>query len=223
MQMKKKISELTPEEQGKIRAYNRENKRKSREKERAAQTLSAEEWTWNFADNFPEQHKELNAYVRQIEEKVVEELGRGLGTCAETYTVDRVARTLFSLKRNSDPWVRQVHSPNGIIVGGSYFPEALGSDLISSAHKLGLKKSPTFTALYIELLRILDKKFGHIRTGDAFELGCAADIKAELAGTYVLPAPPSGETIQVNTSVSPAAQGSKSISVTAALVPQWAA
>lgn len=182
--MKKKISELTPEEQENIRAYNRENKRKSREKQRAAQTPSAEEWTGNFAGNFPEQDKELNAYVRQIKEKVVEELGRGLGSYAETDTVDQVARTLFSLKKNSDPWVRQVHSPNGIIVGGLYFPEALGSGLVSSAHKLGLKKSPTFTALYLELLRILDNKFGHIRVGDAYELGCVADIKAELAGTY---------------------------------------
>jgi hypothetical protein len=184
--MKKKISELTPEEQENIRAYNRENKRKSREKQRAVKPPSADEWTWNFVDNFPEQDKELKAYVRQIEEKVVEELGPGLGTGDETYTVDGVARTLFCLKKNSDPWVRQVHSPNGIIVGGIYFPEALGSELVSSAHKLGLKKSPTFNALYLELLRILDKKFGHMQAGDAYELGCTADIKAELAGTYSL-------------------------------------
>jgi hypothetical protein len=181
--MKKTISELTPEEQDKIRAYNRENKRKSREAQKAAQTPSAEEWTWNFADNFSEQYKELNAYVTQMEEKVAEELGRGLGSYDETYTVDRVARTLFSLKKNSDPWVREVHSPNGTVVGGLYFPEALGSDLIASAHRLGLKKSPTFAALYLDLLRILDKKFGHQRTGDAFEVRCAADIKTELAGT----------------------------------------
>ncbi len=182
--MKKSVADLTPEEQEAQREKWRVEKRQERAAEKASQkiaeTPSADEWVWNFADNFPGQDKDLDGYAKQIEEKVAEEIGRSLVSNGETYTLDRVARTLFSLKKNTNPWVREVHSPNGVIAGGLYFPEAFGSDLISSVNKFGLKKSPTFTALYQELLRILDKKFG-VRPGDgAFERRCAADIKAEL-------------------------------------------
>jgi hypothetical protein len=95
--MKKKIADPTPEEQEKTRAYNREQKRRSREKQRqAAYIPTADEWTWNCGDNFPEQYKELNAYEKHISKTVAEELGRALGNSKdfdEDYAVSRVALT----------------------------------------------------------------------------------------------------------------------------------
>jgi hypothetical protein len=179
--MKKKISELTPEEQEKVRAYNRENKRKSREAQKTAQTPSADQWTWNWPEHFPEQNKELNAYEQKFSAKVFEELGREFHphSSPEAETLSWVTVTAYCFRKNDSPWVHEVDSPNGIIVGGLFYPDVLGSDLVANTHRFGLETSATYAALYRELLRILDKKFGHERTEDA------AAVRAELAGTYI--------------------------------------
>src|ERR1700680_4668610 len=136
---------------------------------------------------------ELNAYVNQFSNKVVEELGRKLGSPKkdpsgnvvgwdhdEEFTVDRVARCLLALKKN---WIQKVRHPEGDMVAGSYFADSFGS-VVESAHRRGLRKSQSFNLLYRGLLEILDKRYGSQQTQDA------AIIRAELAGTYVLPALP---------------------------------
>src|ERR1700686_359837 len=115
--MKKKISELSPEEQERVRKYNREQKQKSRANQQAqAYIPTADEAADGFAIDYPDRAKELIAYVKQFSYKVVEELGRKLGSVqrdplgnavgwdhSEEFTVDWVARTLLGLKNN---WIQ---------------------------------------------------------------------------------------------------------------------
>ena len=133
----------------------------------------------------------MNAYAKEFSNKVKEELGRELGEPQrdsagnvigwdydEEFTIDRVACTLLGLKRN---WVHEVRDPNGEMVSGSYFIDdcSFASDLIESAHRHDLKRSPVFAMLFRELLEMLDKRYGRQRTQDA------AVIRAALDGTYV--------------------------------------
>jgi hypothetical protein len=182
--MKKKIAELPLEEQERIRQYNREQKQKSRAKQKAESTPTAGEWSWNWAENFPSQARELNAYEQEFSAKVYEELGRGqfhsYGS-PEAETLSWVAVTSYCLRKNNSPWVREVLSPNGIKVGGLFYPDVLGSNLVANTYRFGLASSPTYAAVYRELLRTLDIRFGHEETEHA------RAIEAELAGTYVLP------------------------------------
>src|ERR1700674_798836 len=189
--MKKKISELSPEEQVQLRAYNREQKQKSRANQKAALYVpTADEAADRFAIDFPEREKELSAYAKQFSNKVAEELGRKFGGPQkdplgnvvrwdhdEEFTVDRVARCLLGLKKN---WVQEVRDPDGELVSGLYFADASGT-IVESAHHHNLNQSQTFSQLYTEFLGILDRRYGRQQTKDA------AIIRAELAGTYVLP------------------------------------
>lgn len=191
--MRRRIADLSPEEQENVRAYNREKKRESRQKQRLATYIrTAEEWSDEFASSFPEQVNELNAYVKELSDRIVEELGRKLGNPQkdstgnvvgwnydEEYTVDRVGRTLLGLKKG---WVRRVWCPEGELVAGSYFADAdcsFASDVIESAYRHGLKQSPTFVASFRELLELLNKSYGRQQNQDS------AAVRAELAGTYV--------------------------------------
>src|SRR6266567_1578492 len=187
--MKKKMSELPFEEQERIRKYNREQKQKSREKQkvelRAKSLADADDWSWDWAKNFPQQNAELTIYTREFSAKVYEELGRGEFRCdsPENETFAWVTVALFCLRKNSSPWVREVENPDGVLVGGLFYPDALGSDLVANTHRFGLETSSTYSAVYRELLRILDKKFGHEETEHAH------DVKIELEGEYVLKLP----------------------------------
>ena len=69
--MKKRIADLSREEQDKVRAYNREQKRCSREKQKASGYVpTADEWTWNWNDRFPEQAAEAREHVKEVQRKV---------------------------------------------------------------------------------------------------------------------------------------------------------
>jgi hypothetical protein len=106
----------------------------------------------------------------------------------EAETLSWVAVTAYCFRKKDSPWVREVNNPNGFIVGGLFYPDVLGSGLVTNTHRFGLERSATYAGLYRELLTILDKKFGRNDSGS--EGASASDIKAELSGTYVLPAPP---------------------------------
>lgn len=174
-----KIADMTAEEQEAQREKWRLEKQAEREEKRkAAYVPSAEEWMGQFDAEFPVEAKILAAYVKEFSNKVAEELGRELGDVDDDgYTLNRVACTLLGLKRN---WIKEVRSPDGEIVAGRYFADSLG-DLVESAHEYGLKQSPTFAKSFLELLKMLDKRYGPQKTKDA------AVIRAELAGTYVPP------------------------------------
>ena len=208
--MQKRISELTPEQQEEKRKYNRETKRRSRANQKVGQTPSAEEWFENWPTSFPEQAEQLREHVKGVQRKVRQELKWPdstfetygwsrekyadtfpLGHTPEADAVHQAACTLFCLKKNQHPFVREVHSPSGVRVGGLYFPDVLGSDLVYATHRYGLNRSQTFATTYRELLQILDQRFGKHLSEDPVERRAAMDIKAELAGEYV--PPPSAE------------------------------
>jgi hypothetical protein len=192
MKARIRIADMTPEEQEAQREKWRQEKQAERaEKKRQAYVPTAEEWRDEFAATA--HYKTLNAYIKEFSNKVVEELGKNVGSVRVktgpgaydyyvedgTYTLDRVGCALLGLKRN---WVKQVSDPNGELIAGSYFADpdcSFASDVIESAHRHGLKQSATFATAFRELLEMLNKRYGSQRTEGA------AAIRAELAGTYV--------------------------------------
>jgi hypothetical protein len=178
MGKRKLIAEMSPEERDIQREKWRTERAQYREQNRKARHLpTAEEWSEEFSKT--PQYKELRQYAEKFSNKVTEEIGQL--TIGEGYAAELVAWTLLSLKKN---WVRDVWEPYGEhFAGGKYFADAIGSVIVEAAHR-SLDKSPTFTAVYKELLPILDNNFGHDNTEDS------RDIKAEIAGKYVLPVPP---------------------------------
>jgi hypothetical protein len=137
---------------------------------------SAAEWSDDFRAKHPEQAEKAKEYVKSFEAKVEEELQRSISSDEERYTIDLVGRTLIGLQKG---WVRKVTDPSGDLVLGSYFPEAVGSDILHGTYKYGLKKSETFLKAYQELLEILDRRYGKENTQHA------RDIKLELSGNYI--------------------------------------
>jgi hypothetical protein len=189
---KKKISQMTPEEQEAQREEWRTAQAARREEQRLSKYVpTADEWRDEFAAT--EHCKTLNVHTKQFSAKVAEELGKEVGSVRVKtgsgaheyydddggYALDRVARTLLGLKRN---WVKQVSDPSGELIAGSHFADpdcGFASELIESVYRHGLKKSPTFAASFRELLEMLDKRYGSQRTEGA------AVVRAELAGTYI--------------------------------------
>src|SRR6266404_9751198 len=79
MGKKKRISEMTPEEQAEQRRIWAEDQAQRREEKRkAAYIPTAEEWRDEFAAT--EHHKTLNVHVKQFLAKVEEELGHKVGS-----------------------------------------------------------------------------------------------------------------------------------------------
>jgi hypothetical protein len=179
-----RIANLPLEEQERVRAANREYKRKQRAKEKAEPTPSHDEWTSIWSTTFALQYAELRTFEKQFTLRVLQELA----TTFEDYDLiedilAEVAIAYYCFKKNDPPWVRKVRE--GTIVGGVFFPEVLGSGLVVGTHRYGLERSLYFAGAYRELLRMLDKTFGHVGTIDAIERRCAADVRAELDGTYI--------------------------------------
>ena len=176
-QPRKKLSEMTPEERTE---YQRLAKRRSRERQRQRTvTPTADEWAEQFSKQHPALQTELDQYANEFAKSVLCEL-QIKSSYAIDACLDQVARTSLGLKRN---WVRDVQAPNGEMVAGMYFADSLGETIVRDAHMYGLEQSPTFSAGYRELLRILDEKYGYEQTKDAHA------IKAELNGSFVLVIP----------------------------------
>jgi len=175
--MNKKISEMTAEQQEAVRSANRAYKQKQRAKEKPL-IPSYDEYQQEFAATEP--YKTLNQHGKEFAAKVAEELGHRPTPGAYDYALDRVSRTLLSLKRN---WIKQVSEPSGELVG-TYFIDGcdFASDVIESVHRHGLKRSTMFAAAFRELLELLDKRYSRQRDKDL------AVVQAELNGTYVPPA-----------------------------------
>ena len=160
----------------------------------------AAEWAENWDSRYPKQAAELRDYVRSIQRKVAEEIGyvstfETFGWPREKYaeafplghhpaeeTVSYVAATAYAFRKDTPVWVRKVSE--GIITAGGCFPDVIGFEIVSETHRLNLDVSPTYSALYRELLSILDQRFGNNRDRNS------AAIKQELAGKFVLPVEP---------------------------------
>jgi hypothetical protein len=157
----------------------------------------AAEWTEKWDSRYPAQAAELRAFEREIGRKIADEIGyvstfETIGWPREKYaegfplghhpaeeTVHRVAHTLFAFRKDTPVWVRQVSE--GIVTAGNCFPDALGYEIVSATHRFNLEISPTYSAVYRELLGLLDQRFGSNRDRNSIT------IKQELAGKFVLP------------------------------------
>jgi hypothetical protein len=156
----------------------------------------AAEWTEKWDNRYPEQAAELRAFEKEISRKIADEIRyvsqfESVGWPREKYaeafplghhpaeeTVHLVADTLYALRKDTPVWVRKV--AEGIVAAGLYFPEMLGHEIVSATHKYHLEISPTYRALYRELLGLLDQRFGSNRDRNSMA------IKQELAGKFVL-------------------------------------
>jgi hypothetical protein len=157
----------------------------------------AAEWTEKWDSRYPAHTAELRTFEREISRKIADEIGyvstfETIGWPREKYaeafplghhpaeqTAHRVAHTLFAFRKDTPIWVRKV--AEGIVVAGLYFPDMLGYEIVSSTHRFNLEISPTYSAVYRELLGLLDARFGSNRDRNS------TAIKQELAGKFVVP------------------------------------
>jgi hypothetical protein len=181
--MQKRMSELTPQEQEERRRYNRDSKKRSREREKqereAVEKLTAHEYCDVFFGS-PD-YARMREYKKDTVKKITNELGTDLDGQA-TEVVHYVLSASFGFENRI---MRQVTDPIGLMVGG-VFPDVIGRQIVAGTHKYNLERSTTFSNIYRHLLRILDLRFGKQLSQDPIEKQAALDVKAELAGTYVL-------------------------------------
>ena len=138
-----------------------------------------------------DQKEELHKHAIKIMKQVQAEISTDIPAAVLETTVCGVPWTLFAFKKG---WTRSVIDPRGELVGGGCFADVIGSDIVADSHKFSLEKSQTFSTHYRELLRILDQRYGGKISEDPIEKRAALDIKAELAGDYVLPPERKGAT-----------------------------
>ena len=162
---------------------NTEEKQQSRAKKKDAETPTYEDWMYKWDENFPQQYKELRAYEKKFSAQVQQELGRELCDL-EAETLYNAAVAFYCFKQGGSPWVRSVIDPNGVIVGGAFFPDVIGTWLVKYTHRFGLETSATYAKLYRPLLAVLDKKFGKFSQNSSSEGESARSVQAELAGTW---------------------------------------
>ena len=180
-----KIADLPQDEQDRIRKYNREAKKRSREKQKASEILTVDEWFEQFRGSA--QYEEVREYAEHQHKQIAQEL-QALGIDEKSWhparpEIDTVIWTLYGFKKN---FTREVIEPRGLMVCLLY-ADVVGAELVAATHRHNLERSQTFSTLYRELLQILDQRFGQRASEDPIERRAALDVKAELAGTYVLP------------------------------------
>ena len=172
-----RISEMTSEEQDRVRKYNREAKKRERDRDRQDKEKSASLY------ELPEaQQKALRKHAQDTANTITADFGLEKLPRPDGYIVDGVASVLCGLEKN---FTQKVHNPPGILVGG-YFPDAMASEAIEHVHRFPhLLNSVTFATLYDKFLQAVvkwSKKADDYATPEFVQ-----DVKAELAGTYVLP------------------------------------
>lgn len=153
-------------------AADRQARHRERKKQLKQATASGFEYQDLFEEHFPKIVQELNEYVKSSVGQVGVELGRAISS-EERYAMDAVFRTLHSFNRGYI-----ARTSDGDIAGGTYFPDALGLDIVEAAHKFGLLRSQTFQSAYRELLELLDRRYGEDQTEHA------RAVRDELAGVY---------------------------------------
>jgi hypothetical protein len=182
--MRKTISELSPEEQQHQRAKWRDAQTKSRANRKGEHILTADEWFEQFFGS--PQYEATRKFAEQQHNKISEELGIDAEAWFRHpawYSVDAVLWTLFGFKKN---FVREVTEPKGVRVAGLIYPDVIGHKIVAATHRHGLERSQAFSTLYRELLQILDQRFGKPLSEDLIERRAALDVRAEIAGTYLL-------------------------------------
>ena len=181
----KTTAELTPEELAERREETRIKVAAHRERKAdAARIPTCDGWLEEFPIKHPENAEYLNTETAQLTQKIQGELGRELRLFQENYAVDIVLRSLISYNKG---YLRKVTEPDGTIVGGMYFMDAIGREIMDAVHQFQLEKSSLFSKLYRELLAIIRNRNERFTIGlVGFRGDCDYDaITAELGGTYV--------------------------------------
>jgi hypothetical protein len=176
-----KLSEMSIEQR---REYNKKIKSQSRERQRQEQLTKQ---IPNFDDyQMPEsQQRRLSDHTEAVLKSIRLETAV---TDRDEWIIDSVARVLFGLENDVK---QKVNDPSGLLVGGS-FPDAAWSIAIEHVHRFpAILKSTTFADLYQKFLGQVLK--WNNQTHAAYSAPELVEVlKAEIAGTYVLPtlAPP---------------------------------
>jgi hypothetical protein len=165
------------------REYDRDAKTRSRQKEKQEreekEIVTAHEWFDRFRASA--KYREVRNCANEQHRTISEELGidqKAWSNHPAYYAVDMTLLVSYGYEKD---FVRRVVEPAGVMVSGTFFPDAAGV-IVADANRYGLERSPTFSGIYRPLLALLNKKFG--RNDDNH----ARAIREELAGTYKLEA-----------------------------------
>ncbi len=175
---RKKIREMTSDER---RAYNKESKRRQRDKERAGRLAVripiANEYEMPTSDQQAIfEHGE--SVLRSVQAEVSV-------TKTDQEIVESIASVQFGFENDL---VQKVVGPTGMLVGG-YFPEAVAHRAIEHVHRFpNILQSRTFRVMYDKVLQQVVRWAEAKITYASQEY--IADVKSELAGKYVLPTLP---------------------------------
>jgi hypothetical protein len=174
-----KIADLSPEEQQRVRECNNERKRRQRNKEKAERLARQIPDAADY--ELPEvQQRALSEHSNSILKSIRAEVDV---TEQDIYVIDCIARVSLGLENN---YAKKVNEPFGVLIGG-YFPDAAWSTAIEHVHRFpSLLQSATFADLYHKFLAQVTK--WNNQTHGAYSAPeFVADLKSEIAGTYVLP------------------------------------
>src|SRR6266436_3265302 len=178
------MSEMSEQQREEKRKYDREAKQRSRAKQKDERMRSMVPLARNY--KIPEeQQKELSQHSHAVTKTVAADLGLEKLPGPDAYVIDAVACVLFGLENNL---TQIVYEPSGMLVG-DWFPDAAASEAIEHVHRFpSLLQSRTFADLYSKFLQAVvkwSKKHEHYSTPEFIQ-----ELKAEIAGTYVLPPTP---------------------------------
>ncbi len=164
--------------------------RKRRHDEKVRQTKEDQEerssvpdcidWACSWSTKYPEQSAELKQFIAETTKKISDELQLPADRKDNgdiDLIIDQLCRCSLSFKKKSWVWVRK--TVQGYAVGGGYIPDYFG-DQVPLVNYYNLKPSATFSELYIDVLRELDKRYGTLKDTSA------EFIKQELAGSFKL-------------------------------------
>lgn len=184
----KTVDQLSPEELEARRKYDRERKATKRAEEKQVQEKAeAQEFSSVFEQYFASpEYREVAKYVFDTLEKIYQELQmEPLSTFHYVAEHMEIALTLhYALDKNL-----QRQTDKGPFFGGHY-PDVAGQDIVRARHQLDLTRSETFSDIYWDLLRKLDKMYSdNITSMDLVYKANAQAIKDELSGTYIYPVP----------------------------------
>jgi hypothetical protein len=173
-----KLSEMNPEQR---REYNRNAKRQQRAKEEAERMRSMVPLARDYM--MPEsQQKKLTEYSHGLQKTIAADLNLETLPGPDMYIVDAVASVLFGLENSV---TQIVNDPVGVIVCG-WFPDAAASEAIEHVHRFPkILQSTTFSDLYNKFLHQVARWIKKNEKYSSPEF--VRDIKAGIAGTYVLP------------------------------------
>ena len=174
-----KLKEMTPEQQEAKRKYDREAKRRQRDRQKQDKERLNIPNARDYVMPEPQQ-KQLDEYTRSVMTAVAADLNLEKLTDPDEYIITGVSCVLFGMDHQ---FTQVVDNPSGMLVGG-WFPDATASEAIKHGHRFpSLLRSSTFSDLYWKLLHAVvkwSKENEQYATREFIQ-----EVEAEIAGAYV--------------------------------------